>query len=183
MAEDKFHDELDALYKQLLAPPKGKFVTEVRKRIANGSLKDAPRNWLVEIGNYLDGINATVFTQPPKREGHYDYGGVDFALIIDLMDVAKIAKKNKGYNWILNVIEGHSRFAWSFVLHTKSSVETDKEGNNAIGKDLDEIFDLLIPGHDGKDYPEDAISPSPLPPIFSPLPPISVFCSYSALTQ
>lgn len=50
---------------------------------------------------------------------------------------------------------------WSFAIKSKSSLETDKEGNNAIAKAFKEVFDLLIPGHDGsKDYPATAISPT-----------------------
>jgi hypothetical protein len=56
---------------------------------------------------------------------------VDFALIADLMDVSNIARKNGGYNWILNILEGNTRYIWSFAIKSKSSLEIDKEGNNA----------------------------------------------------
>lgn len=164
MSDEKFQNALNGLYHQMLAPSKTKFVAEVRKRIANGSLKGAPRNWLSEVSSFLDGVNASVFQKPVERMGHYEYGSVDFALVTDLMDCSMMnPKKNKGYNWVLVIMDGSSRYAWVWPLKTKSSLETDKEGNNAIAKAFKEVFSLLIPGYGGsKDYPKGAISPTVL---------------------
>jgi hypothetical protein len=40
---------------------------------------------------------------------------------IDLMDMGSVSgtKGNKGYNWLLNVVDMHSRFAWSIPIKTK----------------------------------------------------------------
>jgi IS30 family transposase len=40
---------------------------------------------------------------------------------MDLMDMSSVAKAkgNKGYNWLLNLVDMHSRFAWSIPLKTK----------------------------------------------------------------
>jgi hypothetical protein len=40
---------------------------------------------------------------------------------IDLTDMGSVSgtKGNKGYNWLLNVVDMHSRFAWSIPIKTK----------------------------------------------------------------
>lgn len=161
MSDEKFQGWLDELYRELLAPAKTKFVAEVRKRLKNGEVEKVPLNWLDEVERFLDGVNATVFVKEQVRNRHYNYSSVDFALIADMLDVSNIAKGNGGYNWILNILEGNTRYVWSFAIKSKSSLETDKEGNNAIAKAFKDVFDLLIPGHDGsRNYPATAISPT-----------------------
>jgi hypothetical protein len=52
----------------------------------------------------------------------------------DLMDVSRWARHNHGVNWLLNVVDIFSRYAWSFPLKTKSS----KNGN--IAEVLEEVY-------------------------------------------
>ena len=41
----------------------------------------------------------------------------------DLMDLMKFSRYNKGYKYILNIIDIYSRFVWSFPLKTKKPDE------------------------------------------------------------
>jgi hypothetical protein len=43
----------------------------------------------------------------------------------DLMDVSKWARHNKGTNFLLNVVDIFSRYAWSYPLKSKSSLNGD----------------------------------------------------------
>jgi hypothetical protein len=53
---------------------------------------------------------------------------------IDLMDMSSVAKAkgNKGYNWLLNCVDMHSRFAWSIPLKTKHA--------SVVAFDLEKLF-------------------------------------------
>ena len=38
---------------------------------------------------------------------------------MDLVDMSSVAGSNKNYNWLLNIVDMHSRFAWSIPLKSK----------------------------------------------------------------
>ena len=44
----------------------------------------------------------------------------------DLIDMKKFSKYNKGYNYLLNVIDIFSKYAWSIPLKTKTGLEVTK---------------------------------------------------------
>ena len=41
----------------------------------------------------------------------------------DLIDMREFSKDNKGYNYLLNVIDIFSKYAWSIPLKTKTELE------------------------------------------------------------
>ena len=44
----------------------------------------------------------------------------------DLIDMKEFSKDNKGYNYLFNVIDIFSKFAWSIPLKTKTGPEFTK---------------------------------------------------------
>lgn len=62
-----------------------------------------------------------VYKKPPApKEAHYSYND-NIVLIADLQDFSRWSRQNQGYKWVLNVLEGHSKFAWSFPLKNKEA--------------------------------------------------------------
>lgn len=52
--------------------------------------------------------------------------GIDETWQADLVDMKKYSKLNRGYKYLLNVIDNVSKFAWSIPLKNKSSLELEK---------------------------------------------------------
>ena len=46
---------------------------------------------------------------------------------VDLIDMREFSKDNKGYNYLLNVIDIFSKYAWSIPLKTKTGLKITKE--------------------------------------------------------
>ena len=44
----------------------------------------------------------------------------------DLIDMREFSKDNKGYNYLLNVIDIFSKYSWSIPLKTKTGLEATK---------------------------------------------------------
>ncbi len=141
-------EELDALYRKMLAPSKSKFTAEVKRLVKDGKVNPQAVN---KIGEYLDGINASTFAGLPPKTGTYEYPRYDLVLVADLLDMSNTSRQNEGYTFILNIVEAKSRYAWSVPIKTKSSLETDKEGNNAIAKAFKDVIDELDIGRSGSD--------------------------------
>jgi transposase InsO family protein len=51
-------------------------------------------------------------------------GGIDYMWEIDLMDMSKLSKRNKGFTFVLLVIDAFSRFVWTVPLKNKSADES-----------------------------------------------------------
>jgi len=49
--------------------------------------------------------------------------GVGHGMQMDLMDMSKIATRNKNYHWILCIIDVYSRYAWAFPLKRKNQTQ------------------------------------------------------------
>ena len=46
--------------------------------------------------------------------------GVGHGMQMDLMDMSKIATRNKNYYWLLCIIDVYSRYAWAFPIKRKT---------------------------------------------------------------
>jgi hypothetical protein len=57
----------------------------------------------------------------PRRRVYVPH--VDHTWSADLVDMKGLSRKNKGFKWILNIIDVWSRYAWSIPLKTKTATE------------------------------------------------------------
>lgn len=64
---------------------------------------------------------------------------------IDLMDISKISRQNKGYKFILNCIDIYSRYVWSYPLKNKTA--------SGIAEKLEIVFNEII-----KKYPKNTLT-------------------------
>ena len=64
----------------------------------------------------------TLFTYyaKDKRWNTITETGVGHGMQMDLMDMSKIATRNKNFHWILCIIDVYSRYAWAFPLKRKN---------------------------------------------------------------
>lgn len=131
---DKLHD----LYEELLFPSNTDFEKEVAKLRRAGKLKATPE----QVHQFLASVNADVFASRPMRTSHYSYDGYNFCLIADLMFMDG---EKGGDGIILNILEWHSRYVWSVVIPSKSSLQVDSDGENAIAKEFKRVLDILSP--------------------------------------
>ena len=94
-----------------------------------------------EIDTFLAANNATsIFKKPkPDPDRHYSHTSYKYVFMIDLMDVSKYSRYNKGYNWILNAIEWHSRRAFAIPLATKEA--------GPIADAVEELINLIPNSH------------------------------------
>ena len=72
----------------------------------------------------------------PRR--HVDASGIDDIWGCDLVEMQEWSKKNKGYRYMLNVIDVFSKYAWSIPLKDKKG-ETATEAFKAIVKKSNRI--------------------------------------------
>ena len=54
----------------------------------------------------------------------------------DLIDMKEFSKDNKNYNYLLNVIDIFSKYAWSIPLKTKTASEVTKAFSNILTKKI-----------------------------------------------
>lgn len=149
-------EDLQQLYIDEGYPSKTKFIAITRKLRSQGKLSATPN----EVKQYLEGSAISVFDEPaPADSGTYEYPQYDYALIIDLLDMNNIKSKNQQYNWILNILEHHSRFVWSFPLKSKSSTVDGLNNPIAAGIksvieqiDPDGIANILLVSDQGKEF-------------------------------
>lgn len=137
-------ESLQQLYKDSGSPSRTKFIDITRKLRRDGKLTASP----TDVVMFLDSTSTAVFDDVDTNETkHYDYPAYDYALIIDLMDMNNISSKNHGYNWILNILEYHSRFVWSFPLKTKSSTEAGltAKDSNPIAASIQSVLEQIDP--------------------------------------
>jgi len=141
MAEDKI--SLSQLYKQHEYPAKSTFIKIARE---HGYMPSATKQ-------YLEGrTEQELFAKGKPPVGKYNYNGYDICLQMDLSDVSKYSRLNNGYNWILNIIEARSRYAFSFPLKQKTPSEIKPHvvsvieglGDIAYWKKLDVPVGLLF---------------------------------------
>lgn len=52
--------------------------------------------------------------------------GIDDQWAADLIDMKKFSKENKGYMYILNVIDTFSKFAWAIPIKSKDGITVSK---------------------------------------------------------
>lgn len=106
---------MEKLYTELGYPSKTRFLAEVRKRKLS----------IAEAKKYLNSqIEETIFhPQDVTVQGTIKLGAWTYGLIIDMQDMSRYSKQNKGYNWLFNCVEYRTRYAWSFPTKTKSPKE------------------------------------------------------------
>ena len=72
----------------------------------------------------LDKIEAQEIHKPARRNytrRPVEVNGIDDVWCADLVDMRQFAKQNKGYNYILTVIDVLSRYAWAIPLKNKKA--------------------------------------------------------------
>ena len=86
---------------------------------ASGLSEKQVKTWLKAQPTYT--LHKQAQKSYPTR--HYIVHDIDEQWQADLADVALLAKKNKGYHFILTVIDLFSRYAWARPLKTKHGSE------------------------------------------------------------
>jgi len=67
-----------------------------------------------------------IYKQPQKVKEYNQIKSQNFApgtFQADLMDFRRVGRYNKGYNYILNIVDIYSRYAWSFPIKRKTPSE------------------------------------------------------------
>lgn len=68
----------------------------------------------------------------PRRK--VDMRGIDETWQADLVDMKNYSRFNKGYNWLLTVIDNVSKYAWAVPLKRKSGKELESAFENLFNK-------------------------------------------------
>lgn len=73
-----------------------------------------------EINDFYDRLDlAQIYSTNTPTYGRI-YADKPGRLVADLVDMSNFAPHNHGYKWLLNIIDTHTRYAWSFPLKSKS---------------------------------------------------------------
>lgn len=81
------------------------------------------------IQKALQTLDAYTLHKPARRiftRNRVVVGSIDQQWQIDLMDMQKLAKENKGYKYILTVIDVFSKYAWAIPTKSKSGNDVTK---------------------------------------------------------
>ena len=111
------NDRLKALYYDPKHPAGFASITKLSKE--SGVNPKKVRKWLEAQPTYT--LHNMARKKYPTRK--YIVHDIDEQWQADLADVSLIANQNKGYNFILTVIDIFSRYAWARPLKTKSGKE------------------------------------------------------------
>jgi transposase InsO family protein len=71
------------------------------------------------MGHTYQELHKRVVRKFPRRQVLVH--GVNETWSADLVDMSKFAKENKGYKWILTVIDVLSKYAWAVPLKNKKA--------------------------------------------------------------
>eukprot|EP00732_Lithocolla_globosa_P001254 Lithocolla_globosa_v1_NODE_591_length_3661_cov_41.346644.p1 type:complete len:354 gc:universal NODE_591_length_3661_cov_41.346644:876-1937(+) len=105
-----------------------------------------------QIAKKLEGVDAYTLNKQAlknfQRRRVYA-GGIDVQWQIDLADLSRLSKENKGFKYLLTVIDVLSKYAWAVPLKTKTGPE--------VRAALDKIFasgriPKIIQSDDGKEF-------------------------------
>ena len=58
----------------------------------------------------------------PRRKVYVPHK--DHSWAMDFVDMRSFAKNNRGYKWIINIIDVWSRYAWSVPMKSKNAADT-----------------------------------------------------------
>ena len=61
--------------------------------------------------------------------------GIDEKWQADLIDMKNHSRVNKGYNWLLTVIDNVSKYAWAILLKRKTKSELNVGFKNLFNED------------------------------------------------
>ncbi len=64
-----------------------------------------------------------VFNRVKIPVGKFDHGSYHYALMADLMDMSRYSRSNGNHRYILNILDFHSKYVWSYPLKTKTPKE------------------------------------------------------------
>ena len=121
--DDEMLNELDEL------EPKGireKVDKKLVRSIIGGKRK---LGWGIEWSNELaDELHKPIRKKFKKR--HVFASGVDAIWAADLVDMQSFSRTNKGYKYILMIIDVFSKFGWAILLKTKTGLEVTKAFQN-----------------------------------------------------
>lgn len=109
------------LLKQIYYNPKNSagFASVDKLTKASGLDKQEVKTWLQKQPTYT--LHVSARKHYPTR--HYIVHDIDEQWQADLADVSLLAKQNKGYHFILTVIDLFSRYAWARPIKSKHGVE------------------------------------------------------------
>ena len=111
------NDKLKAIYYDPNHPAGFGSVSKLAK--VSGFSQKKVKEWLQKQSTYT--LHRMAKKKYPTRK--YVVHAIDEQWQADLADVSLIAKQNKGYRFILTVIDIFSRYAWARPLRTKSGKE------------------------------------------------------------
>ena len=88
----------------------------------NAIKKENPLARRKDVFNYLKTDDAYTLHKPTKKPRRYRRiytKGISYLYQLDLCDLSALSKENKGYKWIINVIDTFSKKLWSFKTKNK----------------------------------------------------------------
>ena len=91
--------------------------------------KAVPGATLASTKNWLSGESTYTLHRPARKRFIHDpivVAGLDAQWSFDLIDVSTISGENKGYKYLLTVIDALSKFAWVVALRDKTSANVTK---------------------------------------------------------
>ena len=116
------NSEFDLLYKNFKNPGSysgvRKFYNFVKTKHPSVKQKDVEKYLLTNDSYTLHKQKRKV-----KQFRRIRLKGVKYQYSIDLVDLQKYSRINRGYKWIMNIIDCFSKKVWSFALKTKSGSE------------------------------------------------------------
>ncbi len=117
----------------------------------------APFKAYKNIKTWLSGQTAYTLHKPIRKTfptRRYRVSGIDHLWQADLLEMIPYAKINKGYKYILTIIDVFSRYAWALPLKNKSAAE--------ITHALEQLFNIRTPRHiqtdQGKEFYNSSVS-------------------------
>ena len=105
---------MEALYKKFNYPGKQKFYQLAKKEGLKVTLKD--------IDEFLNKQHVSqVFSKKVvQKPGHIVAFNPDERIEMDLIDMTKFDKKNKGYGWIFLLVDIFTRKAYAYMMKNKT---------------------------------------------------------------
>jgi transposase InsO family protein len=116
-------------------------------------LKHASRLPRSRVAKWLEGEDSYTLHKPIRKRfprNPYTVNNINDLFEMDLVDMRNVSKYNKGYTFLLNVIDTFSKFAWSVPIKNKKGITIV----NALRKILDttQVLPHTIQSDKGKEF-------------------------------
>ena len=90
--------------------------------------------WLVDNGLTNWQMNCIDPRESIFQEDKLNQNGIDLIFSADLVDMSHFARHNRGYKYLLTVIDVFSRYAWVMPLKTKTGKEINRAFSSVLKK-------------------------------------------------